>query len=256
VRNWAEYDRGLVRRGDIRVWLSEDAVAGWRASVRATPGEQHRFSNLAIETSLILGAVMRLPLRQTEGFVRSLMAMIKLDLAVPDHTTQARRRRTVDIREQRWQRADPIDIVIDSTGLEFFDPGERRTARRQQARAPCHGNCGSRTNGLAAATRIRQTLTGRDSHLPHQEDQRRTPDLPNLRSPAERSRHSSQDRQPQHHARKTNLRAHALKASQSHRHTDWHPCTKPALFYLACLLRHSCIHRHHSSRQTQHSLMI
>ncbi len=71
VRNRAQYDRGLVRRGDIRVWLSEDAIAGWRAACRTTPGGQRRLSNLAIETTLILRAVMRLPLRQTEGSVRS-----------------------------------------------------------------------------------------------------------------------------------------------------------------------------------------
>ena len=69
VQNWPDYDGGLVRRGNIRVWLSEDAIAGWRAACRTTPGGQRRFSNLAIETNLMLGAVMRLPLRQTEGFV-------------------------------------------------------------------------------------------------------------------------------------------------------------------------------------------
>jgi hypothetical protein len=61
-----------IQRGDILVWLSEDAIAGWRAACRTTPGGQRRFSNLAIEATLILGAVMRLPLLQTEGFVRSL----------------------------------------------------------------------------------------------------------------------------------------------------------------------------------------
>jgi hypothetical protein len=69
VRNWSEHDRGLVRRGDIWVWLSDDAIVGWRAASRSTPGGQRRFSSLAIETTLMLGAVMRLPLRQTEGQV-------------------------------------------------------------------------------------------------------------------------------------------------------------------------------------------
>lgn len=134
VRNWAEYDRGPVRRGDIRVWLSEDAVAGWRAACRTTPGGQRRFSNLAIETTLILGAVLRFPLRQTEGFVRSLLQIMALDLAVPDHTTLARRRRTVDVREQRWKRKGPIDIVIDSTGLKFFGAGEWARAKHGETR--------------------------------------------------------------------------------------------------------------------------
>jgi hypothetical protein len=85
-----------------------------------TFGGQPSFSNVAIETTLMLGAVMRLPLRQTEGFMRSLMEVMTLDLAAPDHTTLARRRRTVDVRETRWKRKGPIDIVIDSTGLKFF----------------------------------------------------------------------------------------------------------------------------------------
>lgn len=134
VRNWPDYDRGLVRRGDIRVWLSEEAVAGWRAAGRTTPGGQRRFSNLAIETSLMLGAVMRLPLRQTEGFVRSLMEAMQVDLAVPDHTTLARRRRTVEVHRRRWPRKGPIDIVIDSTGLKFFGAGEWARAKHGETR--------------------------------------------------------------------------------------------------------------------------
>ena len=134
VQNWPDYDRGLVRRGDIRVWLSEDAIAGWRAACRTPPGGQRRFSNLAIETTLILGAVLRLPLRQTEGFVRSLMDVMQVDLAVPDHTTLARRRRTVDVHQRRWPRKGPVDIVIDRTGLKFFGAGEWARARHGETR--------------------------------------------------------------------------------------------------------------------------
>jgi len=58
-----------------------------------------------------------------------------LDLAVPDHTTLARRRRTVDVREQRWKRKGPIDIVIDSTGLKFFGAGEWARAKHGESRS-------------------------------------------------------------------------------------------------------------------------
>jgi Transposase DDE domain len=98
-RNWADYDRGLVRRGDIRVWLSQDAISGWRAACLTRPGGQRRFSNLSIETTLVLGAVMHLPLRRTECFLRSLMVVMKLDLAVSDHRTLAQPRQTVDVCE-------------------------------------------------------------------------------------------------------------------------------------------------------------
>jgi hypothetical protein len=134
LRNWSEYDRGLVRCGDIRVWLSQEAIAGWRAQGRTTPGGQRRFSNLAVETTLILGAVYRLPLRQSEGFVRSLIELMRLDLIVPDHTTLSRRRRTVQVDEYRWPRKGPVDIVIDSTGLKFFGAGEWARAKHGETR--------------------------------------------------------------------------------------------------------------------------
>ena len=124
VRNWAEYDRGLVQRGDVRVWISAEALAHWKAACRSTPGGQRRFSNLAVETVLMLGALYKLPLRQTEVFVRSLIALMRLELTVPDHTTLARRRRTMQTTEFRWPRTKPVDIVIDSTGLKFHGAGE------------------------------------------------------------------------------------------------------------------------------------
>jgi hypothetical protein len=33
VRNWSDYDRGLVRHGDIRIWLSDEAITGITVSV-------------------------------------------------------------------------------------------------------------------------------------------------------------------------------------------------------------------------------
>lgn len=134
VRNWPEYDRGLVRYVDIRLWISEKAIAGWRAECRATPGGQRRFSNLAVETTLMLGALCRFPLRQTEGLVRSLMALMKVDLIAPDHTTLARRRRSVYVHEYRWPGKGPVDIVIDSTGLKFYGAGEWARKKHGEAR--------------------------------------------------------------------------------------------------------------------------
>jgi hypothetical protein len=124
VTNWPEYDRGLVGRGDLRLWIAENALAAWVAPRRRTRGGQARFSDLAIETVLMLASLFRLPLRQAEGFVRSLMALMGLDLPVPDHTTLARRRRTVAVEMNAPGRKAPVDLVLDSTGLTFHGPGE------------------------------------------------------------------------------------------------------------------------------------
>ena len=66
VDNWSEYERGLLQRGDITVWLSPAAVAAWSPVKSGQPGGQRTFSDLAIETTLTLRLVFGLPLRQAE----------------------------------------------------------------------------------------------------------------------------------------------------------------------------------------------
>src|ERR687889_2443528 len=93
VRNWPQYDAGLRRRGDLTLWLDEAAIAGWQAPRRTTPGGQALYSDLAIELVLALRLVFHLALRQAEGFARSVLRLLGLDLPVPDHTTLSRRGR-------------------------------------------------------------------------------------------------------------------------------------------------------------------
>ncbi len=93
IRNWREYEAGLKRRGDLTLWLDEAAIAGWQAPRRTTPGGQALYSNLAIGLVLILRLVFHLALRQAEGFARSVLRLLGLDLPVPDHTTLSRRSR-------------------------------------------------------------------------------------------------------------------------------------------------------------------
>ncbi|MFT4962219.1 MAG: hypothetical protein ACI92Z_003316 [Paracoccaceae bacterium] len=65
VTNWSEYDEGLRGRGDLTVWVSEDALALWSAPPRTTPGGQALYMDLAIELCLTLGMVFKQPLRCT-----------------------------------------------------------------------------------------------------------------------------------------------------------------------------------------------
>ncbi len=91
VRNWASYDRALVRRGDITIWLSPAAIAAWEPDGAGTRGAQRKYSDLASESALTLRLLFRLPLRQAEGFLSSLFVLMGLDLRSPDHTTLSRR---------------------------------------------------------------------------------------------------------------------------------------------------------------------
>lgn len=68
VRDWAAYDRALALRGDITVWISPEAIAGWCA-----PAGRRTFSDAAIAAALTVRTVYRLALRQAEGLIRSII---------------------------------------------------------------------------------------------------------------------------------------------------------------------------------------
>src|SRR4051812_33900099 len=152
VTSWAEYDAALRQRGSLTVWFTDEAVAAWRAEPRTTRGGQPWYSSLAILTALTLRAVFRLGLRQTEGLIPasvtldrsvppvrlrarhpsglptagmigSVLRLLGLDLAVPDHTTLPRRAGTLEVPRPR-PTGGPLHLLVDSTGLRLTGPGE------------------------------------------------------------------------------------------------------------------------------------
>ncbi|WP_424140296.1 transposase [Roseomonas chloroacetimidivorans] len=91
VTNWPSYEAGLRARGSLTVWFTAEATEARGAEPRTGRGGQPRYSDLAITTALTLRAVFRLALRQTEGLIASIIGLLGLDLAVPDHSTISRR---------------------------------------------------------------------------------------------------------------------------------------------------------------------
>ena len=79
VTNWAEYNEGLRRRGDLTVWISDEALGMWSAARRTTRGGQPRYSDLAIELCLTLGMLFKQPLRQTQGFMRRIAGILGVE---------------------------------------------------------------------------------------------------------------------------------------------------------------------------------
>jgi transposase len=124
VTNWPEYDAALVRRGSLTVWFTEEAVAAWHAPATRERGGQPLYSAIAIETGLALRLVFHQPLRQTEGLLRSIADLLGVDIAIPDHTTLSRRGGGLTILPMRLDRAKPLHLLVDSTGLNVYGEGE------------------------------------------------------------------------------------------------------------------------------------
>jgi len=73
--------------------------------------------------------VFRLALRQTEGLLGSIIDLLELALAVPDHSTLSRRAATLEVPRPRSSTGDgpdaePVHLLVDSTGLKLCGAGE------------------------------------------------------------------------------------------------------------------------------------
>jgi len=131
VTNWSEYNKALRRRGDISVWLSDDAVSQWYKGDRVYDGTgaPQLYTDFAIITCHEIRLVFKLPLRQCQGFIDSLFQLMDTPLSCPDISVLSRRLGALDIQVPRYKKTDKPDddihaIAIDSTGLKRFGRGE------------------------------------------------------------------------------------------------------------------------------------
>jgi hypothetical protein len=107
--------------------VAPEALVGWAAPWLKTRGGQLRYSDPAIETTLILGRVFGRRLRQSEGLLSSVLALLGLNLPVPDRTTLSRRARTwMPVAKNSHGRTGPnarLHVLVDSTGLKIYGAG-------------------------------------------------------------------------------------------------------------------------------------
>jgi hypothetical protein len=161
VSNGAAYDAGLRARGSLTVWFTAEAIAAWSAEPRTGRGGQPSYSDLAIATALTLRAVFRLALRQTEGLIGSILRLLGLDLAVPDHSTLSRRAETLEVPRPRCV-GEPVHLLVDSTGLRLCGPGEwlleKHGAKRRRAWKTLHLATDADTGHIVASV-----LTDKDA---------------------------------------------------------------------------------------------
>ncbi len=160
VINWAEYDAGLRARGSLTVWFTPEAIEAWKAEPRTGRGGQPTYSALAIATALTLRAVFRLALRQTEGLIGSILQLLGLDLAVPDHSTLSRRAEMLEVPRPHCRREE-VHLLVDSTGLRLCGPGswleEKHGSKRRRAWKMLHLATDADTGQIVASV-----LTDRD----------------------------------------------------------------------------------------------
>jgi len=126
ISNSREYDQSLKNRGSLIIWFSEEAVAKWNnpVFVHKKRGGQAIYSDLAIETCVMLGLVYKQHLRQTEGFVESIIKLLNLELKTPDYTTISRRTKKLQVSRHCRANRYPVTLCVDSTGIKIYGEQE------------------------------------------------------------------------------------------------------------------------------------
>ena len=125
--NWSAYNASLRERGSLTVWF--DPSTPWHAAPSGKRGGAAVYSDAAIQACLTIKVLFGLPLRQTTGFVASLLKLAGLDWPVPDFSTLCRRQKTLAVQLPYRGSGGPLHLLIDSTGHQ--GPGRRRMARAQ-----------------------------------------------------------------------------------------------------------------------------
>ncbi len=125
VSNWSEYNKALINRGNISIFLADDLEKTWHAEQSGSPGRPKTYSDLLIQTCLFFKCFLKQPYRATEGFVRSLFQRTGQEIPVPSYTQISRRAlKLPEVAQSLSTHTGAIDIVIDSTGLKVYGEGE------------------------------------------------------------------------------------------------------------------------------------
>src|SRR6056297_1459423 len=122
TKNWPAYNEALKQRGSLTIWFDPDML--WVPPPTGKRGRQPRYSDAAIQTCLTMKVLFGMPLRQTTGFVESLLRLSGLNWAVPDFSTLCRRQRTLDVRLPYRGGTGPLNLLSDSTGIKAEGEGE------------------------------------------------------------------------------------------------------------------------------------
>ena len=151
--------------GDVYItvrWF--DAEMAWEAQPSGRRGRQQACSDAAIQAYLTIKVLFGLPLRQTTGFVESLLELVGLDWAVPDFSTLCRRQRALPVAIPYRGSAGPLNLLVDSTGIKAEGEGEWN-ARKHPSRdialqcpagqgAAPNADCGARYTSIARQANV------------------------------------------------------------------------------------------------------
>jgi Transposase DDE domain len=167
IRNWRDYNKALVRRGSLTLWIDTHSTDTWLD--HDTPrrrGRRRRYTDCAILCALQLREVYHLPLRATQGLVRSILHLMDVELPAAHYSTLSRRARRLTLSLPPAQRKIK-HLVIDSSGLKVYGEGEWQVRTHGKAKRrtwrKLHIAMDAETHQLTAASITDKELLDRNA---------------------------------------------------------------------------------------------
>lgn len=124
-RDWSKYNKSLVNRGDLTLWIHNKALKNWKAKKQKhKKGAPFTFSDIAIQTAMTIKFILKLSYRALEGYLKSLFKMLRINLDVPCYSQICKRMKKLNLPKHLLMSKKAKHIVIDATGLKVFGEGE------------------------------------------------------------------------------------------------------------------------------------
>lgn len=121
ITNWSHYNQALIQRGSITFWIDDSAIDGWYCSKHhGKRGRGFEFSDVAIETALMVKGVFSMPLRALQGFIYSIVTIMDVPLRSPNYSSISKRAKNVKVTYCQPSKSAIRHIAIDSTGSKVF----------------------------------------------------------------------------------------------------------------------------------------
>jgi len=120
--NWTDYNKRLVRRGEILI--SKDIMNNWNKELAIMnsnkKGRKYQYPESFMKMLGYVKVYFGLSYRQTEGLIRTYHTVP----AVPDYTVIHKRINNLDIRQPLNHKSNNIVLAIDSTGIKVTNSGD------------------------------------------------------------------------------------------------------------------------------------
>ncbi|MEN9654464.1 MAG: hypothetical protein RL235_576 [Chlamydiota bacterium] len=128
-RDWKQYNKHLVNRCKINLWVSPKLLRSWRAKKCKKNGRPFVYSDELIKTICYLRFKFRISLREVEGLFGSFVSAMRRSLRIPCYTQVCRRMKKLDLPSEFLTKQGVTDIVLDTTGLKVYGEGEWRAEK-------------------------------------------------------------------------------------------------------------------------------